>query len=166
MTQSTRRGYVFEQEVERGLQLAGLESWKIPDSKAMGRISPLKTPADFILSNGKKIMTIEAKQTKLASIPWSNFREHQVGWVLANPSVAYFVINFNNRRVGNNKVNETFLVDAHTLSGWMKVYSKSVPIDEFRRACKVLKRKTNKDNPLGTGAYIDFGGIFDGSDYN
>ncbi len=159
MTVHTRRGYQFEAEVHEGLKLAGLDVWKIPDSKAVGRVIPIRTPADFIYSNGKNIYTVEAKQTKLGRIPWSNFRDHQIEWCLANPDFAYFIINFNNRRLGVDKINETFIVTAADIILFQVRWPKSVPLQEFRDNCKQLYRLTPKYHPRNKCAYIDCEGV-------
>lgn len=159
MTKSTRNGYLFEKEVQNGLEIEGIQVWKVPDSKAVGRVINVKAPADFIFSTGNKIYTIEAKQTKLPRIPWSNFREHQITWCLDNPDCALFIINFNNRRRGKDAVNECFMVNGHVMSYFIDEFDKSVPLQAFRDHAVTLDRKTGSHNPLGTGAFIDFEGV-------
>lgn len=159
MTRATRNGYIFETEVHKGLELAGYDVWKIPDSKMMGRVINVKAPADFIISKGHGIKTLEAKSTKLARIPWANFREHQIQWCISNPSSAYFVIMFNNRKTGAAKINETFLVSAFHINKWIEEYDKSVPLDTFRKECIELPRFTAAHNPTADHAFINFQGV-------
>lgn len=151
-----KRGYLFENEILTGLRIEGIDAHKIPDAKSMRTMTTIKNPADFIASVGDKIITIEAKTTKLNRLPWANFREHQIQWCLNNPSCAYFVINFNNRKSGPSKINESFLVTAEHLEKWMDEHSTSIPLQIFRDECLELPRKTGSHNPLGTGAFIDF----------
>jgi hypothetical protein len=154
MSKSTRNGYLFEREVERGLELTpDLLIWKIPDGKSLGRVVPMKVPADFIISKNGRIYTIEAKQTKKERIPWTNFRLHQIEWVLQNPESAYFVVNFNNRK----DINETYLVDAINLRIFQKRYPKSIPRSAFKDYCTELPRLTARFHPSNDGPFIDFG---------
>lgn len=149
MTLSTRRGYTFEKEVHNGLDLIpGAMVFKIPDAKSLGQIISIKAPADFIVSVGGIIITVEAKQTKLKRIPWSNFRQHQIDWVLSTPN-ACFVINFNDRK----KINRTFIVHAAELKALMEEFPNSVPMDSFQHE---LERQTAKHHPTGLGAFIKF----------
>ena len=155
MTLSTRNGYVFESEVADGLEVAGLHFFKIPDSKAVGRVIPIKVPADFMYTFKGVIYTLEAKQTKMKRMPWRNFREHQIEWVLANPHTAAFIINCNNRRFGADKINKTYIVTAADIKRLQLKYAHSVPIGEFA-TCVELNRMTKRHHPKKKGAFIEY----------
>lgn len=151
MSIHTRRGYQFEKEVHNGLDLIPQAMvFKIPDAKATRMITPVKVPADFMISLGHEIYTFEAKQTKLHRIPWSNFRQHQIDWVL-HCSKAYFVINFNNR----HDINRTFLLNGEILQTLINNWDKSVPISAFEEWAIELERKTAKYHPTGLGPFIE-----------
>lgn len=154
-----KRGYLFENEILTGLRIEGIDAHKIPDAKSMKTMTTIKNPADFIASIGDKIITIEAKTTKLNRLPWLNFREHQIQWCLNNPSCAYFIINFNNRKTGAAKINETFLVSAFHINKWINEYEKSVPLETFRKECIELPRFTAVHNPSSDHAFINFQGV-------
>jgi len=157
MSVHTRRGYVFEKEVHEGLDLIkGMMVFKVPDSKSMRQITPVKAPSDFIFANIYGMYTIEAKQTKLARIPWSNFRQHQIDWVLHTPG-AYFVINFNNR----NDVNRVFFLTGNDMKYLIGNFEKSVPMEEMAKVGVELERKTARFNTSGGGAFVDFGKLFE-----
>jgi penicillin-binding protein-related factor A (putative recombinase) len=148
-----RRGYAFEGEIKRGLDLIdGCTVYKVPDAKTMHTITALKSPADFVFTYNEHMFTIEAKTTKLKRLPWANFRDHQIDWVLSCPATAWFVINFHDR----HKINETFLLDAPTLIELKKRYPTSVPIDKFRELCPKLERKTARFHPTESGPFINF----------
>jgi penicillin-binding protein-related factor A (putative recombinase) len=119
MSRASRRGRDFEAEVHHGLQRALGEAavYKIPDAHTMGMLTVLKSPADFIVSVGAQIFTIEAKQTKIVKgLPLANIREHQIDWATRNPTCAYFVVNFNNRqKTKAAKINRTFLFNGAAL---------------------------------------------------
>lgn len=154
--QNKKRGYEFENEVIRGLhlQLGDDLAYKIPDSKTFGHLMTWKVPADFIISQNGKICTIEAKTTKLARIPFANFKQHQIEWVKSNPFTAYFVVNFRNKA---SKINKTFLVTATEFTKFEENFKASVPMEEFSVE---LERKTQKHHPTGAGAFINFEGVF------
>ena len=150
--QNKKRGYEFENEIIRGLKLSlgNDRVYKIPDVKTFGHLMTWRVPADIIASVRSKIITIEAKQTKLERIPFANFKQHQIDWVKANPNCAFFVINFNNRA----KINKTFVVEANEFIELEQQYKASIPMSAFTHE---VERKTARWNPNGDGAFIDFG---------
>lgn len=152
--QNKKRGYEFENEIIRGLKMAlsGDLVYKIPDVKTFGHLMTWKVPADIIASIGGKIITIEAKQTKLSRIPFANFKQHQIDWAKANPHSAYFVINFNNRK----DINKTFFVSSTEWRYLELEYKRSIPMEAFSFE---LERKTARFHPTKEGAFISFDGI-------
>jgi len=152
MSKASRAGYVFETEVERGFDLIkNLQVYKVPDGKSLGRIIPMKVPCDFIVSKDGEIATFEAKQTKLPRIPWRNFKDHQLQWVIQNPDVAFFIVNFNNRK----DVNRTFVIDGHAIRKAIAEFPNSVPMQYFADNGLEVERKTAKHHPEKKGAFID-----------
>lgn len=150
--QNKKRGYEFENEVIRGLELVkDLIVYKIPDAKTFGHLMTWSVPADIMFGYGGEIFTIECKQTKLARIPWANFKEHQILWGEA-VTKGYFIINFNDRE----KTNRTFLIPGAALSALKRITNASVPIDLLASVSTELERKTKRFHPDKKGAFIDF----------
>lgn len=158
--QGKKRGYQFEAEVLRGLKLiGGCLSYKLIDANTMGIQTRVKCPADFIISKNNTIFTLEAKTTKLARIPWTNFKPHQLEYCLHSPSKAYMIINFNNRKTGDEKINRTFLVDGYGMAKLVTKWDASVPLEGVAEVATELERKTARFHPTEEGAFVDFGGV-------
>ena len=153
---NSKRGYLFEAELMEGMLLAGLNAHKIPDAKTLHTMTHIKSVADFIVGLGTKIITIEAKTTKLSRLPWANFRQHQIDWCLENPGSAYFVVNFNNRDKGKDLVNRTFLVSSQDILFWSQAHKVSIPLSQFEEDCIELTRFTGKHNEENGKAFIKF----------
>lgn len=154
-SQNRRRGYDVEKEVSNGFDIAGLTYFKVPDGHTLRMQTTLKAPADFMLTCYGQILTVEVKTTKSARFPWPNIKQHQLDWVLANPSSAFLLVNFNNRKRGSAALNESFVVGAKTLKKWRNEYVYSIPLTTFREEALPVQRHTASQNPLRNEAYID-----------
>ena len=88
---SRNKGYVFEDEVARGLRAAGFYFIKIPDTKMVGMVNaylkklnmhPIifpKIPADYIVHTpGGRTIYIECKATDANRFPFERIKEHQL----------------------------------------------------------------------------------------
>lgn len=155
-----KRGYCFEAEVLRGLKLLeGSVPYKLIDANTMGVQTRIKCPADFVVGMRNRVITIEAKTTKLPRLPWTNCKPHQIEFALHSPSSAYFIINFNNRKTGPMKVNRTFLIDGYGIAKLISRWDKSVPLEGVAEYATELERKTAKHHPEELGAFICFEGV-------
>lgn len=151
-----KKGYDFEAEVGRGLDLGPqVINYKIPDSYLLRMATNLSVPSDFLFSLQGTLMTIEAKTTSQTRFPWRNISDHQVEWVLANPNCAFVVINLKKGR----EYNETYFVTAAHIKAWKSEYRASVPLDVIKTQCIELERFTESHHPEKEGAFISFKGV-------
>lgn len=141
---NTRRGYIFEKEVEEGLRLSGefTHVYKLPDGKSLGSPIPLKVIADLIAQDlDGRIWTFECKETQATTLPARNVKDHQLDWAVGCET-AYFVIHF--KRYGR-----VFLVPGYA----MKL---PLSIECAERVGTELERKTARHHPQKKSAFVEW----------
>jgi penicillin-binding protein-related factor A (putative recombinase) len=164
---ATRKGYVFEHEVERGLDLFVPYYFKIPDTKmvgfinsilkkqGMGQITFPKIPADYICHTASgKTYYLECKATDSGTFHFENIRPHQLveGYTINHISTGLeylFVIHM-------KKYKRVFLVSPDLIWNLQKIGRASISLNEFEAATIEIPRLTESKHPQKLGAFIDF----------
>lgn len=167
-----RVGYVFEDELRRGLELSSPWFFKIPDTKMLGFVNHIlkqqnmnqitfpRVPADFI-AHGKDGATlyIEAKAThKVRGFPIDNLKEHQVieGYTLDN--IGYmtkyrFFIYFKSCK-------RAFSVTPEFILAYIRAKINTIPFEEIESHGEEIFRFTGKHHPYNEGAFFDLKKFF------
>ena len=172
MVNFKKAGYVFEDDVRRGLELEATWFIKFPDTKMLGFINqrskqlgmhPImfpKAPCDFIAIDDNAVTYfLEAKNTYQKTFKiLAAIKEHQLleGCTLDDIGTHvrhYFIINMKNFK-------RVFAVKPVDLLTFLKTHKKSCTVEDFEQIGIELHRLTASKHPSGDGAFISFERIF------
>ena len=117
-------------------------SW---DNGTRARFTPSNI-CDCFVFEGKKLLTLELKNTNTKSLPYSNIRKHQIDDLLWSGSfynvIAGFVINF-------DTLDECYFVEINDFKRYFEENSrKSLPVDYCRLNALKIDNKRLKTNKI------------------
>ena len=155
-TKHKQLGYKFEHEFDEGLQLAGFERdrdfFKIPDARAMSRLTTIRSPCDFVVFAHDGDYFFELKQTSSKRLPFRNIKPHQIE-AMARAKRGYFIIDFKY----TSRQHKVLAVPGKLMQKLAEKKMASINMNDLAAMDGVIElfRCTRKNHPTNFDAFID-----------